>query len=149
MCIEFRRFLQSSLLRESTKKGHLNFWVSLWKRKCKDFEIRRSLFDIFFLTSNTERNRPKLMTALVTDQLLNTGVRKVQLWIHYFLTIMGLIFYVSMKAVRLKITLMIQITIPVPLTSPLSTPNSRLSRQNFLTGLIITIWEPIRENVTY
>ena len=55
LCVEFRRILQSSLLRESTKKGGLNFRVSPWKRKFKDFEARRSLFDNFFLhqKSNT------------------------------------------------------------------------------------------------
>ena len=35
------------------------------------------------------------MTALVTDQLLNTGSRKVQFWVYYFLAIM--IFYINMK----------------------------------------------------
>ena len=48
-CIEFRSFLQSSLLRESTKKGRLNFQVSLWKRKFKDFETRSGIFNNFFL----------------------------------------------------------------------------------------------------
>ena len=49
VCIEFRSFLQSLLLRESTKKGRLNFRVSLWERKFKDIETRRSLFYNFFL----------------------------------------------------------------------------------------------------
>ena len=44
VCIEFRGFLQSSLLRKSTKKGRLNFRVSLWKKKFKDFKTRGSLF---------------------------------------------------------------------------------------------------------
>ena len=76
MHIEFQSFLQSSLLGESAKKGHLNFRVSLRKRKFKDFETRHSLFDNFFW-SKIERNRPKLMTALVTHQILNTGSSKV------------------------------------------------------------------------
>ena len=49
VCIEFRRILQSSLLRERIEKGRLNFRVSLSKRKFKDFEARRSLFDNVFL----------------------------------------------------------------------------------------------------
>ena len=89
------------------------------------------------------------MTALVTNQLLNTESRKVQFWVHYFLAIMWLMFYLNMKTMRLKITLMIQPPIPEPLKSPLSTPNFRLPRQKFLNGSIIIVWELIREKVTY
>ena len=46
--IEFRSFLQSSLLRESTEKFRLNFRVSFLERKFKNFEIRHSLFDNTF-----------------------------------------------------------------------------------------------------
>ena len=49
MCIKFWSFLQSSLLRESTKKGRLKFRASLWKRKFKNFETRHSLYGEFFL----------------------------------------------------------------------------------------------------
>ena len=34
-----------------------------------------------------EHNGPKLMTALVIDQLFNTGFHKVQFWVHYFLAL--------------------------------------------------------------
>ena len=53
--IDFRNFLKSLLLRESTKKVHLNFRVSLWKRKFKDFDIRRSFSDIFLDIKNRTR----------------------------------------------------------------------------------------------
>ena len=70
VCNKFWSLLQSSLSSESIKKGRLNFRVSLWKRNlvCLIY---------FFLTSKIEVFRPKLMTALVTVQLLNTGSRKV------------------------------------------------------------------------
>ena len=128
--IDFRNFLKSSLLRESTKKVHLNFRVSLWKRKFKDFDIRRSFSNIF-LASKIELDRPKLMTAIVTDQLLNTGPHKVQFWVHCFLTLTWFIFYITMKIVRLKITLLIQLHIPVPLKFPMSTENYSLNQQFF------------------
>ena len=70
VCIKFRSLSQSSLSSESMKKGRLNFRVSLWKRKLV-------CLIHFFLPSKTERFTPKLMTALVTVQLLNTGSRKV------------------------------------------------------------------------
>ena len=54
-----------------------------------------------------------------------------------------------MKAVRLKVTPMIQLPVPLPLAFPLSTPSYRLPQQKFLTGSIIIVSELIRENVTY
>ena len=37
------------------------------------------------------------MTTLLIDQLLNTGSHKVQFWIHYFLTLMWLTFYINVE----------------------------------------------------
>ena len=115
-------FLQSSLLRESTK---MVIWIFECNSDKQSLKISKLgvLSLIIFFTWRIECNTSKLMTSLATDQLLNTRSRNVQFWAHYFLTLMWLIFYINLNTVILKITLMIQLPIRVPLTFPLSTSN--------------------------
>ena len=131
-------FLQSSLLRESTKHGRLNFRVSLWKRKSKDFETRSSLYDIFsHIKKPTQQT--KTNDWFSKQSIAEYRFCKIQILVHFFLTLMWLIFCINMKTVRLKITLKIQLPVPVPLTFPLLTPNLRLPWPNFLTSSIMSL----------
>ena len=136
--IKFQSFLQSSLLRESTKHGRLNFRVSLWKRKSKDFETRSSLYDIFsHIKKPTQQT--KTNDWFSKQSIAEYRFCKIQILVHFFLTLMWLIFCINMKTVRLKITLKIQLPVPVPLTFPLLTPNLRLPWPNFLTSSIMSL----------
>ena len=58
------------------------------KKKFKD--TRRSLFDNFFyIKTRTQENK---LNGCFSNR--STGPRKVQVWVHYFLTLMWLIFYI-------------------------------------------------------
>ena len=75
------------------------------------------------------------MTALVNDQLLNTEFRKVKFWVHYFLTLIWLIFCINMKTVKLKIILVLLLMFSYKLCSIVVDLNYLLSYRVFT-------WDP-------
>ena len=89
------------------------------------------------------------MIALVLDQILNTVFHKAQFWVHHFLVLILLTYFMNEKKKILQTMLTTQLPIRMVLSFLLSFLNYRVCQQKFLMGLVIIIWKPIQVNVTY
>ena len=143
--IDFRNFLKSSLLRESTKKVHLNFRVSLWKRKFKDFDIRRSFSNIFFGIKNRVRqtktndcysNRSIIEYRSPQGSILSP--------LYFDINVIYILYYYEDSEIKNYAV----DTTPYSCATEIPHVNRELQFKStiFLTGSIIIMWDLLLEN---